>query len=319
MNWLISVPCWGERYRRNFINCGLPAIKAALAYASNPSCRWLVQADDPGALRPHLPINTTYLRTPRGKNNALKLGNAVRAAIGHARLGEAILLCNADIIPSREVFAVSESRFAEDKTFITCHSIRTFDGCNPGPGLSGPELSAFGWCYRHVWVEDCIFGRGNVAGPAIVAFANGEDIAVHCFSLYPLAIHKTREIDFSGPTCDELVDAFASHEIHIVTNSSELAIVEPCPDDMPYATYPVPLSAGYIASWAPTYASTMMYWQFRHQIILRGAAQPIAQGIADDILAKVDCGAIPTRLLPYQGSSYRRLLQVLGQEASRWL
>lgn len=299
MRWLINVPCWGERYRRNFIDRSLPALLAALAEAGIQDFRFIVHTDDKWAIGRYLPAcPVKWLDVPPGKNAAEKLGNSDRIAIAEAGLGEAIVFVNSDMVMSREALVLAEKRFAEGKLFVTAHSVRTIDS-RPPIGVMSRELLNWGWTNRHRWVDDCIYGHGKVGGPAIVVFADQWDVVVHCFSLHSFALHKKRDIQFIGPTADEIIDAFEPHEIHIVTEPDEMAIVEPSPADMAYDTSRWKLSKKRIIRFAPVYASSRMCWQFSHQIVISGSRRPGPVNIVNDILANIDQSRHPARLLPY--------------------
>ena len=309
MHWLINIPVWGERYRRNFLQRGLPSIVAALRYA-NVSPRdvlFVLHTDEPQEMRAAME-GCVVLTIPLGNNTPERLGNATRIGLTKAEPGECVMFYNADMVISRETFAACEKRFSEGKSFVTAHSVRVRDDADPALDASARELLAWGWDHRHRWVDDCIYGSGHAAGPAIVVFESPHNVVAHCFSLQCLAVHKTRDIVFSGPTCDELVDCFTPDEVHVVTDADELAIVEPCSPDMPYDRLPPPrfswqkwraINDRQITAFAPTYASEMMRWQFGRQIVIKGSKRRYAQAIADRILARADRSKHPARLLPF--------------------
>ena len=323
MRWLINVPVWGERYRRNFVELGLPSIEAALRVAGATDYRFLLQTDAVRemacALSGPVGMKIHCRDVPPGKNAPEQLGNAVRIGLAHAKPGEAVMFFNADMVISRETFAACERRFDEGKKFVTCHSVRAVDN-SPPLGAASRVLLDWGWSNRHRWVDDCVFGRGRVAGPAIVVFDNGEDVVAHCFSLQCLAVHKTREIDFTGPTADELVDCFTRDEVHVVTDADELACVEPCPPDMAYDLRGKALDAKFILDFAEVYASNMMAWQFRHQVVIRGRHDAYADAIANRIVDGIDSSKHPARLVPYTQARDEAAAAIAGVAPNyRWL
>jgi hypothetical protein len=302
MKWLISVPVWGERYRRQFVEQGLPAVRAALDHAGlgDNDVLWVIHTDDPEFLGnpPSIDGWIMWKPVPPGKNSSEQLGNAARAALAEASPGECVMFHNSDVVLSREAFSAAEKRFAEGKIFFTCHSVRTVNGNPPPVGDRSRDLLSWAWKHHHPWVDDCIYGSGHVAGPAIVVFEtpSEQNVVAHCFSLLCLAVHKTRDIRFTGPTCDEMIDAFEPHEVHIVQDADEMACVEPSAADIPYDKTRSVVSERRIRRWLPAYASAMMLWQFRHQIVIKGHGLKYAQKIADDIYAKADRTLIPARL-----------------------
>lgn len=298
MNWLIVVPCWGESYRKNFLRRGLPAVREALKFCAGAKYRFLIMTDKPSDFVEHI-LGAEFMVVPPGANSAEKLGNAVRIGIKHAHRGEAILLHNSDMVLSREAFLSCEQRFHHGKRFITCHSVRTDNAFDPPAGFPAKPLLEMAWARRHRWVNDCIYGKGHVSGPAIVIFApqGGSDVVVHCFSMQCLAVYKTREIVFTGPTADELVDCFSWDEVHIVRSNDELACIEPSADDIPYDTCRYAIDHKRITRWLPAYASSNMMWQFGHQIVIKGRNLGYAQAIVDGILAKANRNLVPARLM----------------------
>ena len=312
MRWLISIPVWGERYRKTFVDFGLPSIIGALSWAglNETDVRFLVHTDMPGFLDGRLRgFDVTYFPVPQGANSSLAIGNATRAAFKFAEIGECVCVYNADIVISREAFAACGRRLEQGKRFIQCHSVRTV-ASTPPIGEWSRDLLAWGWGHRHVWVDECVYGRGRCNQPAIVIFEEGDDVVAHCFSLLPFAVYKDREIPFTGPTLDELPDAFTPSETHIVTSADEMAAVEVCPPGIPYTLGRRVVGDRVIRHFGPMYATPMMYWQFAQQIVIKGKRNERAQAIVDDeILAKLDCTRNPARLAPF---GYTRIVGMSG-------
>jgi hypothetical protein len=295
MKWLISCPVWGDRYRRNFLACGLPALLQGLQYAQIRDYRFLIFTDKPEdfAIVP----NCECRPVPEGYNGPSQLGNAHRIGWQSANIGEAIMFCNADMTFSVEAFHACEQRFMEGKKHVACHAVRTKDIRAP-VGWPAPQLLSWGWTNRHRWVDDCIYQRGHVAGPAVVVFdhAGTGSVVAHCFSLQPAAIFKDRDRPFVEPTADEIPSCFTKDEMHVVTSLHEMAIVEATDDDLWYGTNPHVLDKSVVIGFAPVYTTPMMCHQFSHQVVIRGNYMQYAQLIANDCLAHIDQQRRPTRL-----------------------
>lgn len=320
MKWLINVPVWdkeGDRYRLQFLRRGLPSIYAAMTAASlSPSdVRWLFHTDRPQSIS--VDHDVEFRPIPPGKNNPERLGNAVRIGLDNAKIGEAVMFFNADMTISKETFKACERRFYDGKIFVTAHSVRVRDAVIPPVGLNARALLEWGWNHRHPWVDDCTYNRGHVAGPAIVVFERGAydgfpapqlpSVVAHCFSLQCLAVHKIDDRKFTGPSADEFCDIFTKDEVHVVTNADELSMVESCSENLeydrlqplPWLKYRPRLTDRVILGFAKFYASEMMAWQFKQQIVIKGGPNPSAQHIADRLWSKIDTSKLPVRLIPY--------------------
>jgi len=301
--WLISVPVYGERYRRNFLSRGLPSLLAALDAAGNPPTRFLIHTDDKWALARYLPsAPVKFLPPPPGANSSLALANAGRIALAEALPGEAILNLNADLVMSREAISVCASHFAEGKLYVTSHTLRTTLAAPP-VGATALDLRTFGWFNHHRWVDDCTLRRGYAANPAVVYLrSHFGDVYAHCFSLSPFAVFPSRPITFAGPSMDEFIDCFETSEVHIA-QPSEFCLVEPCPPSLPYIRRRLRLSPAQVIRKAPFYSTPMMCWQFGHQIVIRGVPRLSERKVIDEILSKIDQSRLPTRLLPLNEQS----------------
>ena len=138
--------------------------------------------------------------------------------------------------------------------------------------------------------------------PSIVVFEEGPNTVVHGFSLASFATRKDRwSMKFDVPTLDDLPTSYASHEIYTVTDPDEMAIAEPCADDIPYLKFKRRiLGERVITKFAPLYATPAMYRQFGQQIVLRGERLPWAKEIVDECLRKLDTRHNPVRLVAFE-------------------
>ena len=283
MKWVINLPVWGASYRQKFLKRGLPAIFAALKHAgvAYQDVRFLGHADDALALDSAFGLWKAYfLPVPHAVNSTCQLGNADRHAIHTAGIGEAIMFVNADMVVSREVFAACEKRFAEGKTFISCPAIRTVD-IDPPIGEEASALLEWSWINRHQFTEDCVWGRGQVKAPPYVLFDDGENTVMHAFDLHPLAIYKTRDLEYSGPTASEIISLFGKDETHIVRTPNEMAIAEPSPSDLHYSRFKkMKFNRRAVIEWGKHFSIAMQHYQFRQQIVLRGSGKPDADVFA---------------------------------------
>lgn len=292
MKWLISIPCWGKEYRRMFLQRGLPAILAAIEFAKIEQPHFVIYTDNSGELLEGMAARkifgeefVRFLPVPSAVNSTCRLGNADRATIHDAAIGEAIMFLNADMVVSREVFVACERAFAKGKIFVSCPSIRTKD-LPPPIGASAADLLTWSWEHRHQFTEDCVWRRGQVMLPPYVIFEREKSVVMHAFDLQPLAIYKRRELDYRGPTASEIITMFSIDETHVVVSPDDVAIAEPASDDLPYGRFSKrKFSHQTVVNWGRHFTARIHHQQFRRQIVLIGKDNPtawkIANGIAD--------------------------------------
>ena len=313
MKWTVNVPVWGDDYRRRFCESGLRSIMAAFHYANaDRDIRFVVYTDRPGFLdehlRPHGSPPVAYRPVPHAVNSTCQLGNADRTTIHDTEIGEAILFANADMTFSREVFAACERRFAQGKVFISCPSIRTVER-SPPVGVPARDLLTWSWANRHQFTRDCVYGKGQVKAPPYVFFEHDGSIVMHAFDLHPLAIHKTRQMEYSGPTASEIISMFSLAETHIVDTPNEMAIAEPAGPDLPYTRYRRRrLDRRTMVRWGKTFSTRIQHDQFRRQILIFGhhndgahavagkIANESAQRIADNVRDDIDRWGLPSKI-----------------------
>lgn len=269
-DWLIATPVWGERCVNIFVDTVLSAIKEAV-YGIKGKVRFVVHTDQPFVLDEALQgFGRRILPVPEGGNAWAKAGLANHEAIEFAAPGEAVAMINADMVPSREVFAAAERRFAEGRRLIMMAASRTLGGEAP-VGATSAELLDWTMEHRHPAIEECFWGTGRSVIPWAIYFEHGDDIVLRGFHLHPFALLKDRHINFKGTIDLDLPDNFRPAEIHLITERDEAAFAEISPPDRTFPLTPQPFDEADVARWASRQATPLHRWMFMQRIIIKGA------------------------------------------------
>lgn len=282
-DWLISTPVWGARCVDAYVGKALPAIKAALKEVGG-NARFVVHTDQPSAIMGAIGGNTIARPVPEGHNAWDKAGKANREAAEIAKPGEAVAFINADMVPSREVFAASEARFAQGKRLIMMAASRTLGGDVP-VGVSSAELLDWTMEHRHPAIRECFWGTGRSVIPWAMYFERGDDIVLRGFHLHPFALLKDRDLVFQGTIDLDMPDNFKSNEVHLITDRNEASFAELSPPERTFPLLPGPLTGGDIVHWARRNSTPLHRWMFGQRIVIKGGGADIGDvAICDEIL-----------------------------------
>src|SRR5258707_15162798 len=174
MGSLISIPCWGEYHIGTCIKYALPALRAALAY-SNTDYRLIIHTNEADLLKPHIgdlsvafkPIikkkqKVDCVGPTKDVTDHVYYGNCHREVIDLARPGECVMLMNADIVVSREVFVAAEARFRQGKKLVVCTASRCLLKPPETPPIGAPARKLLEWTIGvlHPSVAACFWGIG---------------------------------------------------------------------------------------------------------------------------------------------------------------
>jgi hypothetical protein len=275
-DWLIATPAWGERCVGLFLDVVLPAIRAAATRCSG-NVRFMVHTDEPKRIKAALdPSAHRVLEVPGGDDSPhVKLGMVHREALAETGRGECIAFINADMVPSIEMFAAAERRFAEGKRMIMMAATRTQDGIPPIGAVSA-DLLRWTMEYKHPSIVECFWSSGRTTVPWAIYFRRGDDVVLRGFHLHPFAVMKDRQLNFQGKTIDaDLSDNFTHDEIHVVTDANEAAFAEMSPAWRIFKLREQPFSAEFAALWAKKSATPMHRWFFTQRIAICGNGQDI--------------------------------------------
>ena len=307
MDWLIAAPVWGRAYAHRFLGQALPSIRAALDHAG-VRARWIVHTDHRDALDQAMAgLDVAFRAVPGEGDLYRRFGDAHRDALASAPDGAAVALLTADIVVSRETFAACETRFAAGRRAVVAAATRTLAPVAASIGAASAELLDWTMRHPHPMVRACFWGQGDgpEAGrsstPWAVYFRESGRTILRGLHLHPLAVVKDRPLAFDGTLDQGLLDRFARHEIHCVTDRDELAMAELSPADRNFSLRRrgEAMTAASIADWARTHARPVHWWLSTHRIVIEGDAGPTADiGVWRQVLASPHAPDTAEREMP---------------------
>jgi hypothetical protein len=273
MNFLVAAPAWGERHVWFLCNVFLPAMHKC-AERIDGEVRFAIATDRPEVIDRRfktLPYGYHFGELGDVRNPYTALSICHRDAMSEAEPGEAIVLACADMVPSVEMLTAVERRFEQGKKVVACAGVRAIESEERAPlGAPGMELSQWAWDHRHPWIEECLFGEGRTAIPAYVFFRQHGSVFLHAFHLHPLAVRNGRGLSFRGTIDHDLLAAFAPEDVHVVTDPSELCIIEISPRWHDFMRHEKANRFEDIVAWARENAAPMHRRMFRHRIHIAG-------------------------------------------------
>jgi|SRR5579862_4917610 len=290
MNWFITIPAWGERHIGLFQRYCLPSIQIA-AERAGIDFELCIHTDDSDRVTDILEradVRALVLPTPNEPNKHRRLGLCHRDGLVTADQGEVVGFINADHVVSAEIFEAAERRFAEGKRLIMMAGTRTLGGMPP-VGAPSAELLAWTMEYAHPTIRQSFFGEGHSSVCSTVYFRTPTGIVLRAWHLHPFAMVKDRELGFTKVTIDDdLIECFAEHETHVVTDRNEASMAELSPQDLGVPDLGRPMDVEAIVHWAANgVASKRHGWLFTHRIQIEGdGADLVDRAICDEALAR---------------------------------
>lgn len=221
---VVTVPAWGDAYIQNAIKYVIPAVKAArdadsevgvieIVVHTNESGRFAGLGDEK--------CKMTFRQVPPGKEFHKSLTAAHCEVLNLAPAGSVVVLLNADIVPSRELFTFARRVFRGENRIIAGCAPRCLIGNEPPPvGATADQILRWAWRNRHPVTEDLVWGRGRSTLPTMLFFERGESVILHCFHLHPFVIHKDgRALNFKGTVDDDVLKNYEEREICYLHNA----------------------------------------------------------------------------------------------------
>lgn len=279
-NWLISVPVWGPKYVKTFVEEAVPALRAALAGFPEPH-RFLIHTNDPTRINAALAGFDVDIQPVSQKPTYIALQEGHADAVARAKIGEAVVLLNADLVVSRNMFTSCAAHLDAGDLAIVLVGIRTDPKGNEVPkGAPARELLEWAWEYRHRIIQDLEWGTGASMLPTNLFFVKGHNVVVRGFHLHPIAILKTKDIPFKSTIDGDLLDHFARERIHVVVDPDDMSMLE---ISEPTRRFPVGrmLNPAAVAASMRSRASPLHKWLFTHRIVIRGTGE----GCGDDAIS----------------------------------
>lgn len=226
----IGLPAWGRRYVNLACSYTIPALRAALkAGPWGGPVTVVVHTDAPSRfVEPLWNIERDLRHPPREQSHAGQ-AQAHREVLATASPDAVVMLLNADVVVSREVFAEAQRLLRGRIKVLSALGLRSLISRHEPPiGADAKTLLAWAWKHRHPINEDCVWGRGGTAIPTLLFFERGKSVTARCFHLHPIFVRKDRDLDFSTTIDDDLMSRFAADEIHVL-REQEMAFAELSP------------------------------------------------------------------------------------------
>lgn len=297
MGWLVTVPCWGEKYIAHYLAVTLPAVNAALLHTNRP-VRFIIHTDNEPAFAGAQFGGDVEFRPIEVGDPYVTYGRANRDALASVREGEYVMLTGSDTIISREFFAACENRFEEGYRCIFGTAARTVAAPHDIPiGASSRELLDWSFRNRHPVTEGGFWGKGCNTQAWAIYFEGPHGITCRSFHLPPFAVVADRPLWFEDTTVDlDLVERFKFDELFVFTDADECSFAEISDANGKSVTQGEPICHDTVVNWAIPLASSWHCHLFRSRIVV--------QGTSDDNLDIEPCRAILEEIWRRRGEKY---------------
>lgn len=132
--------------------------------------------------------------------------------------------------------------------------------------LTPRELAAIGLRNLHPGT-DCMFAEAKpfTGTPYQVYRRQADGITANCYHMHPLMIRWKGGPMEKGTVDDGLVNQFNPRDVHVVTDSDEIAFFETSAAGYSWQKPPVKYSQQFIADWARRKANPMHKWFYGHE------------------------------------------------------
>lgn len=292
--WLISVPVWGDVYKKTFLERACPALREAIKALGEYTgqnlkdyVKVVFHTDSPGFADGDLPeCVVEYVRiSPGATYTSLQYGH--RDAINMAPPDSRVGLLNADLVISRNLFAQCEKYILGGSRAVVLLGIRTLMQDEfPPVGATPRDLLSWAWDHRHQIIKDLEWGKGASMLPTNLFWSNDQSVVARGFHLHPVAIHKQADLNFISTIDGDMLDSFPRNTIHMVTDPDDMALIEMSEGGkrFPVGGPGEVMQTAHVAAAMRSRASELHRWQFAHRIIVRGDGvgindQPVAAEI----------------------------------------
>jgi hypothetical protein len=254
---IISVPVWGDWHSHLFRMVSYPSYQHQLG----PDDRLIIH----GTRFPDIEAEYHPLDVKTDDHAKSALGH--RDAITRANGGPVVFI-PPDCAVSAGALDAIRRRLGEGKRFIALCSIRANRNAPRPPGFDPRSLIDWALKHPHEITKRSTWGnKDSLSQLSINLFPTECGAVARCYHLHPILI-QTENANFSGTIDDELPNRFSPEEIHIVTDSDEMAMVELTPDSRQLSLYAKPPSVDRIKDFARHVGPTNRYF-FTQRIVLK--------------------------------------------------
>ncbi len=284
--WMISIPVWGRPYVNTFITHALPSLRIALKQLREPY-KLVIHTDDPHRIKSAIREIKCELYPVARQPTYVALQMSHADAVARAKIGEVVVLLNADLVVSRNMFTSCAAHFDAGNKAIVLVGIRTdINGHYPPVGATSRKLLEWAWTNRHTIIKDLEWGSGTSLLPTNLFFTNNNatEVVMRGFHLHPVAIYKERDIPFKSTIDGDLLDHFKREHIHVVVDPDDMSMLEISPSDKRFPISGRKLSPSGVVASMRTRASPLHQWLFQHRIVVKGTGKGCQdQHIADQV------------------------------------
>lgn len=284
--WLVSVPVWGERYVEVFCSVALPALEQAFKQVPDLDVRLVVHTDQPDRIRDgatEIPIETRPV--PAGARSFDCMSQAHRQVLDMAMMHDRVMLLTADLVLSKEgLRACDEILHPGNKFLVACAGVRAVEEGVVPITKSASRLMKWAWDHRHPMTEECRWPDGRSRDLSRLYFEKDGTVLTRLCLPHPLAVRIDGRLLRFNPTIDvNLINNFHVAEIHMVTTSDRLALVELSPRNKDFAING-PMIDQY-DSGSIVIPGGMQTWCMKHKIMLVGN-EPVDCG-DDEVMSRI--------------------------------
>jgi hypothetical protein len=278
VSWVVSIPVWGTRYTRTFAQYTVPALRAALEGFTEP-VYFIVHTDAPEHVKKALEGFRGETHPVGAAPTYVTLQESHADAINRAAIGDNVVLLNADLVVSNNLFTRCREHFAAGRRAVVLTGIRTnLEDAPPPIGAPPRALLEWAWEHRHQIIKDLEWGRGTSMLPTNLFFTHDGSVVARGFHLHPVAIVKHAAIAFKSTIDGDLLEHFAREEIHVVTSPDDLAMLEMSPRERRFPVRPgrnAVMTPDSVARAMRTRASKLHRWLFTHRIVITGTGEKV--------------------------------------------
>jgi hypothetical protein len=254
---IISVPVWGDWHRHLFETF------------SYPSYRDQLTGDDFLLIHggPFAGIPAVYLGKPDADSDYGSAAKAHRQALRLAH-GETVVFIQPDCAVSEGALDAIRRAVDSGNRLVACCSLRARQDAPPPARFDSRSLIDWVLTHPHEITKKSTWGHPTSnKNLSITLFPTIWGAVARCFHLHPIAM-RTTDTDFRGTIDDGLVSSFHPDEVHVVTDSDGLALVEISPDSKSLGTNDGPVSIYRLHAFYRR-SHEMHRWFFEHRICLK--------------------------------------------------
>lgn len=303
MKLLIALPVWGKRCVDLFSGVVLDSHADALKNFKG-TVRYVCHTDNadiPKIIKQKTGCATLTPRLPEVTETYARYGWCNKDALRFAKEDEVIIFLNADIIISREFFAVIQKRIEQGFKCICMGSVRTFPKEMPKRDIASRELLQWSVDNLHPIYRSLIWGSGNSRYLSSVIFKDKEAWSIRVFHAHPVAAVYSEDMRFTDTVDRDLAAGFDRSEIYMVTDADECSFAEISPQDKHLQTGDTPFNVSHICDWAKRGAAEINWWFFGHRVELTGIPDIDDESIVMECIASKGLIAErPPKVRPYR-------------------